>query len=149
VGKPLVLKGAGLKNDEVDATQYRGKVLLVAFWATWAEPVKRDLPELTKVYQKYHPGGFEMIGVSLDSDRRELDAFLKENPLPWPQIFEPGGMDSRLATEYGIISLPTMILVDARGKVLNRNIRTAAELDRQLEKALAGDNSPGVALDVK
>jgi TolA-binding protein len=149
VGKPLVLKGAGLKNDEVDATQYRGKVLLVAFWATWAEPVKRDLPELTKVYQKYHPGGFEMIGVSLDSDRRELDAFLKENPLPWPQIFEPGGMDSRLATEYGIISLPTMILVDAQGKVLNRNIRTAAELDRQLEKALAAGGSSGVALDIK
>jgi thiol-disulfide isomerase/thioredoxin len=148
VGKTLVLKGAGLKNDEVDATQFRGKVLLVAFWATWAEPVKRDLPELTKVYQKYHKGGFEIIGVSLDSERRELDAFLKENPLPWPQIFEPGGMDSRLATEYGIISLPTMILVDAQGKVLNRNIRTAAELARQLEKPLAGGSS-GVALDVK
>jgi hypothetical protein len=57
-------------------------------------------------------------------------------------------MDSRLATEFGIISLPTMILVDAQGKVLNRNIRTAAELDRQLEKVLAGGGS-GVALDVK
>jgi thiol-disulfide isomerase/thioredoxin len=148
VGKPLVLKGTGLKNDEVDATQYRGKVLLVAFWATWAEPVKRDLPELAKVYEKYHKGGFELIGVSLDSDRRDLDAFLKENPLAWPQIFEPGGMDSRLATEFGIISLPTMILVDAQGKVVNRNIRTAAELDRQLEKVLAG-GGPGVALGAK
>jgi thiol-disulfide isomerase/thioredoxin len=149
VGKPLVLKGQGLKNDEVDATQYRGKVLLVAFWATWAEPVKRDLPDLTKVYQKYRPTGFEMIGVSLDGERSELDAFLKDNPLPWPQIFEPGGMDSRLATEYGIISLPTMILVDAQGKVVNRNIRTAAELDHQLERVIAGGGGPGVALDVK
>jgi thiol-disulfide isomerase/thioredoxin len=148
VGKSLVLKGTGLRNDEVDAAQYRGKVLLVAFWATWAEPVKADLPELTKVYEKYHKSGFELIGVSLDSDRRELDAFLKQNPLPWPQIFEPGGMDSRLATEFGIISLPTMILVDAQGKVLTRSIRTAAELDRQLEKALAG-RGPGVALEDK
>jgi thiol-disulfide isomerase/thioredoxin len=148
VGKSLDLKGTGLKNEEIDASQYQGKVLLVTFWATWAEPVKRDLPELSKIYQKHHPGGFEIIGVSLDSERAELDAFLKENPLPWPQIFEPGGMDSRLATEFGISSLPTMILVDAQGKVLNRSIRTAAELDRQLEKVLAG-KTPGVALGNK
>ncbi len=147
VGKPLVLKGTGLKNEEIDSTAYLGKVLLVTFWATF-ETVKRDLPELNKVYQKYHPGGFEVIGVSLDNERRDLDAFLKETPLPWPQIFEPGGMDSRLAVEYGIISLPTMILVDDKGKVLNRNIRTAADLDRQLEKLLAAKQA-GVALGVK
>ena len=57
-------------------------------------------------------------------------------------------MDSRLAIEYGIISLPTMILVDGQGKVLNRNIRTAAELDRQLEKVVA-DKQSGVALGAK
>jgi hypothetical protein len=147
VGKPLVLKGTGLKNEEINSTAYLGKVLLVAFWGSF-ETVKRDLPELNKVYQKYHSNGFEVIGVNLDNERRDLDAFLKETPLPWPQIFEPGGMDSRLAVEYGIISLPTMILVDAQGKVLNRNIRTAAELDRQLEKALAAKQS-GVALGVK
>ena len=147
VGKPLVLKGTGLKNEEIDSTQYRGKVLLVAFWATF-ESVKRDLPELNKVYQKYRNNGFELIGVNLDSERRDLDAFLKENPLPWPQVFEPGGMESRLAIEYGIISLPTMILVDAQGKVLNRNIRTAAELERQLEKVLAAKDS-GIALGGK
>jgi thiol-disulfide isomerase/thioredoxin len=145
VGKSFVLKGAGLRNDEVDSTQYRGKVLLVTFWATWAEPVKRDLPELNKVYKKYRGDGFEIIGVSLDTEKSELESFLKENPSSWPQVFEPGGMDSRLATEYGIISLPTMILVDGQGKVVNRSLRTAAELDRQLEKVIAG-RQPGVAL---
>ena len=146
VGKPLVLKGTGLKNEEIDSTQSRGKFLLVDFWATWAgQPVKRDLPELTKVHQKYRADGFEIIGVSLDSEKSELDAFLKENPLAWPQIYEPGGMDSRLSTEFGIISLPTMILVDRQGKVVNRKIRTAAELDRQLEKLVA-EKQPGVAL---
>ena len=57
-------------------------------------------------------------------------------------------MESRLATEYGIISLPTMILVDAQGKVVNRNIRTAAELERQLEKLRRGQ-AVGVALGAK
>jgi hypothetical protein len=149
VGKPVALKGTGLKNEEIDSTQYRGKMVLVVFWASWVpDQVKRDLPELVKVYQKRHGSGFEILAVSLDSERSDLDAFLKETPLPWPQIYEPGGMDSRLATEFGIISLPTMILVDAQGKVINRSIRTAAELERQFEK-LAGSSSPGVALEVK
>ncbi len=145
VGQSLVLKGAGVSSDAVSTATYQGKVVLVEYWATWAEPVKRDLPELVKVYQKYHPKGFEIVGICLDSDRADLDAFLKDNPLAWPQIFEPGGMESRLATELGVVSLPTMILIDAQGKVVNRNIRTAAELERQLDKSLAG-GEPGVAL---
>ena len=148
VGNPIELKGAGLRNEPIDTNQLRGKTILVAFWATWAEPVKRDLPELMKVYQKYHEKGFEIVGVSLDNERADLETFLKSSPLPWPQIFEPGGMESRLATEFGIISLPTMILVDGKGTVVNRNIRSAAELDRQLEKTLAGKGA-GVALGAK
>ena len=147
VGKSFVLKGAGLKNEGVDTTQYKGKTILVAFWAGWAEPVRVDLPALKKVYEKHHAKDFEIIGVNLDNDRADLDAFLKENPLPWPQIFEPGGTDrNRLAVEYGIIALPTMILIDSEGKVVNRNIRTAADLDRQLEK-LAKSKADPVALE--
>ena len=147
VGKSFVIKGPGLKNDEVDSSQLKGKTILVAFWAGWAEPVRVDLPALKKVYEKYQAKDFEIIGVNLDNERAELDAFLKDSPLPWPQIFEPGGTDrNRLAVEYGIIALPTMVLIDAEGKVVNRNIRTAAELDRQLEK-LVGKTAGPVALE--
>jgi thiol-disulfide isomerase/thioredoxin len=147
IGKTLDLRGPGLNSQEVDASRYRGKTLLVTFWASWADPVRRDLPELLKVYQKYHGKDFEIIGVNLDNDRAELDAFLKDNALPWPQIFEPGGIEkNRFATDYGIIALPTMLLVDPQGKVVNRGIRTAAELERQLEKA-QGVKPAGVALD--
>ena len=75
--------------------------------------------------------------MTLHNERSDVDEFLKANSVPGSQIFEPGGMESRLATEYGIISLPTMILIDPQGKVINRNIRTASELERQLEKVLA------------
>jgi thiol-disulfide isomerase/thioredoxin len=146
VGKPLELKGPSLTGQEVDASQFRGKTLLVVFWASWADPVKRDLPELLKVYQKYHGKDFEVLGINLDNERSELDAFLKEHSLPWPQVFEPGGMDkNRFVNEYGIFALPTMVLVDAQGKVVNRSIRSAAELERQLDKLLAGKQA-GVAL---
>jgi thiol-disulfide isomerase/thioredoxin len=145
-GKPLVITGTGLQNETVDSSKYRGKPVLVVFWASWASPVKQDLPELIKVYEKYHPRGLEIIGVDLDNDRAELDAFLKENRMAWPQIFEPGGMESRLSVDYGIILLPSMFLVDAEGKVVSRNLRSSAEVDRQLEKLLAAKQA-GVAID--
>jgi len=146
VGKSLALKGPGLKNETIDSSQLAGKTLLFVFWATWAGPFKAELPELVKVYQKYHDKGLEVVGINLDNERAQVDAFLKEHQATWPQIFEGGGMESRLAIEYGIISVPTMFLVDADGKVVSRSLRNSADLDRQLEKLLA-PKQPGVALD--
>ena len=138
VGKPIALKGTDLRGQTVDASQYKGKTLLVTFWATWAGPAKRDLPDLVKLHAKYKSKGFEILAINLDNEKADLDAYLQANPLPWPQVFEPGGMESRPAVEFGIISLPTMILVDPEGKVVNRTLRTAAELEILLDKTLAG-----------
>jgi thiol-disulfide isomerase/thioredoxin len=121
---------------------------LIVFWASWATPVKQDLPELIKLYEKRKKDGLQLIGVNLDNERAESDAFLKENQVTWPQIFEPGGMESRLAVDYGIILLPSMFLIDSDGKVVNRNLRTSAEVDRQLEKTLAAKPA-SVAIDRK
>ncbi len=143
VGKALVLKGKGLDGQVIDVSKYQGKTLLVTFWATWAGPVKRDLPEIAKLYDKNKAKGFEIVGICFDNEQADVVAFVKENSVLWPQVYEQGGMESRLANEFGIISLPTMFLVDANGKVVNRTIRTAADLEVQLEKVLAG--APGVA----
>jgi thiol-disulfide isomerase/thioredoxin len=147
-GKPLTIAGTGLDSETVDSSKYRGKPVLIVFWASWATPVKQDLPELVKLYDKHKKDGLEIIGVNLDNDRAELAAFVKEHRIAWPQIFEAGGMESRLAVDYGIILLPSMFLVDSEGKVVNRNLRTSGEVDRQLSKMLA--NKPaGVAVDRK
>jgi thiol-disulfide isomerase/thioredoxin len=147
-GKALAIKGTGLQGDTIDSTLYRGKTVLVLFWASWATPVKAELPGLIKAYEKYHGRGLEVIGVNLDNERADVDAFLKATPTDWPQVFEGGGMETRLGIEYGITSVPTMFLVDAQGKVINRNLRTSAEVERQLEKLLASEKpGAGVALD--
>lgn len=149
VGKPLSVKGMSETGKPIDSASFRGKTLLVTYWATWAGPVKRDLPDLAKVHKKFGPQGFEILGVNLDSRKEDLDAFLKENPLAWPQIVDPAGMEGQLALDYGIVSLPTMFLVDAQGKVLSRSIRNAADLELQLEKiysAGTGSAEKGVAL---
>jgi peroxiredoxin len=146
VVKPVAIKGTSLQGETIDTAQFRGKSVLVVFWASWGgQSVKRELPDLVKLYEKFHAKGLEVVGVSLDNEKADLEAFLKEQPMSWPQIFEPGGIDSRLATEYGIISLPTMFLVDGQGKVVNRSLRTASEVERQLEKLLS-QRQPGVAL---
>lgn len=124
--------------------QLKGKTVLIAFWATSVKAWKQDAPEIAKIYDRMKSKGFEVVSVCLDNDAAVLASFLKDSPLPWPTIFEPGGLESRLGVEFGIVALPTMILIDADGKVINRAMRNAADLDIQLEKALAV-KAPGVA----
>jgi hypothetical protein len=98
------------------------------------------MAEIVKIFDKNKNKGFEVVGVWLDNDAATLQAALQDVPKSWSQVFEPGALESRLAVEYGIMSVPTMFLVDPEGKVINRNIRSSADLDIQLDKALAGKN---------
>jgi len=147
VGKTLAIKGAGLNGETIDSAAIPAKAQVFVFWTTWASNVRADLPELIRVYQKFRDRGLEMIGVNLDNEKATLEQYLKEHPIPWPQIYEPRGMDSRLAVEYGIFSLPTLFLVDAAGKVVTCTPRTALELERQLEKLLPAAAAAGAAAD--
>jgi thiol-disulfide isomerase/thioredoxin len=145
VGKTISIKGTSLQGEMIDTSLYRGKSVLVVFWASWGgQSVRRELPELVRLSEKYRSKGLEIVGVSLDNEKADLEAFIKDQQMAWPQIFELGGIDSRLATEYGIISLPTIFLIDGQSKVLSRSLRTASDVDRQLEKLLA-QKQPGVA----
>ena len=131
VGKPLDLAGKGLDGKDVSAAAFKGGPVLVHFWSTDCEPCKVDLAQIRELQAKYGPRKFACIGVALDSDRTRLAAFLREKPLPWPQLHEDGGLDSRLAESFGILALPTMILLDADGNVVDRNV-SITDLDRKL-----------------
>ncbi|HEV2970658.1 MAG TPA: redoxin family protein [Pirellulales bacterium] len=135
VGKSVELVGRSTAGEQVDLSQYRGKFVLIHYWATTSEPCKVDLAELKELQARYAASGFALIGVSLDGDRAALDDYLSRNRLPWPQLFEPGGLDSRYANELGILTLPTMILIDDTGKVINRGIHIS-ELDGELRAKL-------------
>lgn len=132
VGRVATLQGKGINGDVVDSARYRGKIVLIHYWATWCEPCKAELPVIKEVLSK-NSQSMAVIGVSLDNTAKDLTAYLNENKLPWPQIFEEGVLDSRPANEMGIVSLPTMILLDQEGKVANRNVH-AAELEREVKK---------------
>jgi len=108
----------------------------VLFWDTRSKPAAEDLPALKELYQAHHAQGFEILGVSLDPDKQATVEFVKQRNIPWPQIHEEGGLESEPARKFGIITLPTMFLVDPNGKVISRN----ASLD-EIREALTGSGS--------
>lgn len=133
VGKPLTLKGKTTTGQTVDLARASGKSVAVVFWASWADAARKDLSELAKLAAA-RSEDLEVVTVSLDNTAEDLQAFLKSNPVSLPIVFEPGGMEGRLAAEYGIISLPTVFLIDPSGKVSNRLVRTSAEIAKQLDR---------------
>lgn len=135
VGKPVPIRGMGVANKPIDISQYRGRVTLVQYWATWCEPCKADMATIKDLLARYGKAGFAVLGINLDSDKAELASYLKSNPLPWPQIYEPGGLDSKPANEMGILTLPTMLLLDEKGNVVNRNIHVG-QIEDELKKRL-------------
>ncbi|MEX0728218.1 MAG: redoxin domain-containing protein [Planctomycetaceae bacterium] len=121
-GMPFELSSSTLNGEKLSAAQYEGRVLLVIYWATWCQPCTEDLPQIRALYEQYRSQGFEIVGVSLDTEPEMIGPYLKEHRVPWAQLFEPGGLDSPLAAQYGIISVPTMFLVGRDGKVIDRGI---------------------------
>jgi thiol-disulfide isomerase/thioredoxin len=137
VGQPLDLAGTSLDGKQVSVASLKGRPVLVHFWSTDCEPCKVDLAQIRELQGKYGPQRFACVGVAVDSDREKLVTFLSGKPLPWPQLHEQGGLDSRLAEEFGILALPTMILVAADGTVADRNV-SITDLERKLSTLLGG-----------
>jgi len=134
-GKTLELSGQSPDGGTVDLKRFRGKVVLVQYWATYSDQCKADMATLKELVAK-HGDQFAVVGVNLDHNVKDLAEFLQENRLPWPQIYEEGGLDSRPANEMGILTVPTMILVDQQGRVIDRSIQ-ASEIEDDLKELLS------------
>ena len=137
VGKPLALTGVAMDGRQVSLDSLRGTPVLVHYWATWCEPCKVDMAQIRELVAKYGSKKFAVVGIALDSDKLSLEKFLKAKPLSWPQLHEAGGLDGRLAEELGILTLPTMILLDAEGKVVDRGV-VITELEKKVDALLEG-----------
>jgi thiol-disulfide isomerase/thioredoxin len=133
--KPLEMKFTAVDGREVDLAKLQGKVVLIDFWATWCGPCVAELPNVIKAYKELHPKGFEIVGISLDSDKAELQAFVKDKGMEWPQYFDGKGWQNEISTKYGINSIPAMWLLNKKGMVVSTNARGG--LEEQVAKLLA------------
>jgi tetratricopeptide (TPR) repeat protein len=142
VGKPMMLRGKELSGADLNISSYRGKVVLVHYWATWC-PLA-DMVLLRDLHAKKGGKDFDVIGVCLDANPAVAKQFLAQNKFPWKQIHESGGLDGRLANEMGVMTPPLMVLVDQKGNVVNQNVHVA-ELETQLARLLTPAPAGGAA----
>ena len=130
-GEPIGFDVKSIRGERLSPSAYRGKVLLIDFWATWCGPCVAEMPNVKNVYEKYHPKGFEIVGISLDQSRDKLDKYIESQEIAWPQYFDGKWWNNDIAVRYGIKSIPTTILVDKKGKIRYKSLR-----GRQLENAV-------------
>lgn len=119
---------------------YKGKVVMLDFWATWCGPCIAELPNVISNYEKYHDKGFEILGISLDRDKfaEKLATFTKDKKMPWPQIYDGKYWQAEIAQMYAVEGIPFMLIVDGdSGEIIASNVR-GSQLGVVLEKTFAG-----------
>jgi len=134
--KPFPVTAKDLQGKPLSLAQYKGKVVLMDFWATWCGPCVGEMPNVIAAYNKYHAQGFDVVGVSLDQSRPALTAFIAQNKMPWRQVFDGGGWSSAVPHEYGVQAIPFGLLIGRDGQIAAVDVR-GPELTAAIQKALA------------
>ena len=139
LGKPLELSGAVLGGGELDWESYRGRVVLVDFWASWCGPCRSEVPNVLRNYEAYHEKGFDVVGVNLDKTEEQALAYIEQTKIPWKNLFSKDkdhrGWQHPMAVYYGVNGIPRAMLVDREGKVVSMQAR-GEELGTLLRKLL-------------
>ena len=137
MGNKIELEGTLLNGKPLDWESFRGKIVLVDFWATWCGPCRSEVPNILKNYRAYHDQGFDVLGISLDDTREAAVSYVKQMDIPWPTVFseKPGesGWRAPMARKYAINAIPRAILVNREGIVISMVAR-GPFLDHELEK---------------
>jgi thiol-disulfide isomerase/thioredoxin len=121
LGKPIPLSfDDAVSGKHIDLASLKGKVVLLDFWATWCGPCVAEMPKVKDVYEQNHAKGLEVLGISLDEAPKDhglekLKDYVAKNQIPWPMYYQGNGWDSKFSSSLGIMSIPTMFVIDKQG----------------------------------
>lgn len=123
------------KGQRISLNNFKGKYILLDFWASWCAPCRKEHPNLIKIYENNKNNNFDIISVSLDSSKENwLDAIDKDN-LTWTQLSDLKGQQNEIAVKYGVQSVPANFLINPNGIIIAKNIKPE-ELDEKLKTLL-------------
>jgi len=121
IGKPVPdFSATALDGKPISLEDYRGKIVLLDFRATWSSACLEDTPNVKKVYDTYKDKGFDIIGISLDNDEKMLREHLKKHEIPWRQVYSGKRWDSPIPQQYGIRNVPSGWLIDRDGTLISQ-----------------------------
>ncbi len=125
------------EGKEIPLTAFRGKYLLIEFWASWCAPCRADNPELIKIYDKFKDRNFTILGVSLDDETTHIAWLqaIKDDRLPWIQVSDLKGWQSKAASLYYVQAIPQNFLISPEGKIVATNL-IVEKLAKKLEQIL-------------
>jgi peroxiredoxin len=124
--KPVHIQFTAVDGRVVNLSEMRGKVVLVDFWGTKCGPCKAELPRVKEAWTKFHDRGLEIVGISCDTDQKELEKFVKDQNIPWPQYYDGHQQtDNKFAATFGVDGIPHMFLVDKKGLLRFDNVRAS------------------------
>ena len=125
----------GPDGKEVRLSSFRGKIVLIDFWASWCKPCRSDMPFMVQLYKKYKNKGFEILGISLDKEKENWLQAIKQDGIIWPQASDLKFWNSEVVSLFNIEAIPYTILVDKEGKIIAKGLR-GPELEEKLKQLL-------------
>lgn len=129
---------ADTSGKSISLASFKGKYVLLDFWAAWCGPCRQENPNVVQVYHKFKDKGFTVFGVSLDRERKDWLRAIKDDRLFWPQVSDLNFWESQAAVLYGISSIPRNFLLDPQGKIIARDLR-GPDLGEKLEEIFRGE----------
>jgi thiol-disulfide isomerase/thioredoxin len=148
VGKPFgALEFTDLNGKTVTIEALKGKVVLVDFWATWCGPCTGETPNLLAVYEEFKDKGLEIIGISLDVDRRKLDDYIEQHRIRWPNYYDGKRWDNAISKRFGVNGIPQIVLIDREGIVRQTNLR-GERIREAVAELIEGAATPQAAPEV-
>jgi len=108
----------GVNDSPVSLSSFKGKVVLIDFWASWCGPCRASIPSVIKLYDKYKAKGFEVYGVSIDNKKKDWIKAIAQDKITYAQVNDKAGWYSKTAEKYGVNAIPNTFLLDKTGKIV-------------------------------